>query len=99
MTVQHHGGERDQSELMKRFINQADGKMKRSYPNGRISAEDEGELVFVVSGDPDAESVRLNFGKPVHWLEMTAQDAVNLAQSLIKQARGISKEPINIVIE
>lgn len=100
MSFPHHG-ERDEfaeSELMKRFRDQRHGTAKREWPEGRVSGDDEGSLVFIVSADPETNLVKVDFGKLTDWIAMSPQQAVEIAQSLIKQARSISKEPLRITI-
>lgn len=110
MTFQHHGegeGERsealrklfaDQQAAFQRFQDQVNGRAKRAYPFGRLCAEDEGELAFAISGDPKTETVMVDFGKPVAFIGMTPQQAIELAQHLIRVARSTSKSPVSIVL-
>lgn len=63
-----------------------------------FSGDDEGSLVFIVSADPETNLVKVDFGKLTDWVAMSPQQAVEIAQSLIKQARSISKEPLRITI-
>src|SRR5882724_6380008 len=46
----------------------------------------EGELRFAVGFDPVNGLVRIEFGKPVAWLAMPREHAINMARSLLKQA-------------
>lgn len=102
MSVSHHGGESDrdelQNELMKRFIDQAEGKAKRVYEKGRISAEDDGMLAIAVAADTDHKRVILSFGKHVEWVGFDVEDAVALAKMIIDKAKLISDVPISITI-
>lgn len=47
-------------------------------------------------GPPESGVVVVDFGKGVTWLAISPQDAIALAQSLIKHARAISKEPLTV---
>ena len=47
-----------------------------------------------VASDPETGIIRIDFNKSVEWLGMEPQHAINLAQSLIKHARAVSKTPI-----
>jgi hypothetical protein len=104
MSVNHHGafppadrsGDQQQSELMKRFHEQIDGRAKRFYPSGRVRPDDDGELAYAVGNDPNKGIVFVDFGKQVNWLGLEPKDAINMAQLLIKHARAVSKEPIAI---
>lgn len=67
------------------------------FPDGKINKEDEGELQISVGFDPDTKLVRLEFGKPVAWLAMKPEDAVNLGQTLVRHGqRGARKNRIII---
>ena len=69
------------------------------FTHGKLCPEDEGEIQLAINADPATESVTINFGdKPVAWLAMTPQQAVEIATSLIRQARGVAKEPLRIVL-
>lgn len=60
------------------------------FPHGQLGPHDEGELRFRVS-TIDGRIV-LDFGKPVHSLGMTPQQACDLAGDLIKIARAAARE-------
>lgn len=98
MSASHHGSAEEennrQTELMKRFIAQADGKAKRAYSEGRVSSDDEGDLAMAVSADPQHKIVILSFGKNVEWIGLGPRDAVALAKMLIDKARRVSTEPL-----
>lgn len=65
------------------------------FPNGKLRAEDEGELAFKVGSDTNKGIVFLDFGTPVVWMGMSAKDAENLARALIAHASTIwaSQQP------
>lgn len=100
MSVPHSGNpERpDQSDLLKQFQEQLRGHCKREWPEGRLSGDDDGQAVYMIGSDPDKQVVVIDFGKPTKWIGMPPQDAVDLAQLLIKHARAISSEPISVSI-
>lgn len=98
MTLSHHGDEQRESELQKMFQEQRELVSSRKWPNGRISGDDDGQLVFKIGSDPEKELVYLEFPKPVTWTAMPPQQAIELAQLLIRHARGVSKEPLRIVL-
>ncbi len=69
------------------------------YPDGWMGLRDEGGIQFAVK-NKDGKVV-VDFGKPVHWVGMNPQDACDLAQSLIRQARNAARatgEPITVHI-
>ncbi|AMV20438.1 hypothetical protein VT03_21245 [Planctomyces sp. SH-PL14] len=101
MSFQHHGDnpfEQEQSRLIERLKQQQEGMAKREYPNGRLNASDDGEVAFKIGGDGERGVVVIDFGKPVTWVGMTPQQAVEMAQLMIKNAREVSKEPLRVVI-
>lgn len=64
------------------------------YPAGKLNDSDEGrfELNVGISAD-NPQRVLIDFGRPVHWVGMTGDEAIGLAQLLVKHAlaAGISK--------
>ena len=93
MATQHHGDE--QSRLMKRFVEQLDGKPNRAYPNGRVGADDEGELAFAIAADPRHQIIRIEFNKPVDWLGLDKDSAEKLRDALtekLMELRGIRSD-------
>lgn len=58
-----------------------------SFPQGVLEADDQGELRMAVAYDRRAGIVRVEFGKPVAWLGLPPNEAVALAETLIKHAR------------
>ncbi len=103
MSTGHHGqssgginddGKKRMDDAIKRLIAQGDGAAKRAYPEGRMSADDEGELAFAVGIQKG--NVVLSFNKPVTWMGLGAADAVKLAELLIAKAKEISKEPLTV---
>lgn len=58
-----------------------------NFPDGKVSPEDEGEIQFRVGHNQD--HVKIEFGKPVAWLEMPPELARQLAESLLKHASDI----------
>jgi hypothetical protein len=55
------------------------------FPEGKLTENDEGEIRFGVANT--AGKVVLDFGKPVAWLGMNPQQAVDLANVLISNAQ------------
>jgi len=98
MSTQHHGESARQSELFRKLQQQNDGTRQREWPHGRVSGDDDGELALAISSDAATGLVRMDFGKPVAWMAMSPDDAVALAQLLIRHARAISKEPLRVVL-
>jgi hypothetical protein len=90
----HHNFEmRDELEAIQKMMGVeeplgATGK----YPDGHYGPRDEGEIRFAIAADPERQRVLIDFGKPVHSLGMTPDQAVELADMIHKKAwecRGI----------
>lgn len=60
-----------------------------SHPEGKLTPQDEGGIQFAI-GVRDGK-VCLDFGKPVAWIGMNPGDALELAESLIANARKAAK--------
>lgn len=107
MSFDHHG-EREpmnpelrkllssKESLLRAFNSQRAGTAPREYPDGRLSGDDDGELAFKIGSDPDKGVVVIEYSKPVVWVGMKPQHAIELAQALIKHARAIATEPLKI---
>ena len=107
MSLQHHNEGMspemrklfdDQKAAQHRFREQVDGRARRSWSDGRLGATDDGDLAFTIGPHPDHELVVIDFGKQVEFLAMPPQQAIDLAQALIKHARAIATTPVKIVL-
>lgn len=94
----HHEDYERQSELLKRFQEELDGTAQREFPEGRLSGDDDGSITFKIGSDAEKNVVAIEFSKPLHWVAMPPQQAVDLAQQLIRHARSIATEPLKVVI-
>lgn len=83
--MSHHGNNvpRELIEAMRELLGE--------YPNGRLNKDDAGALAVAISHENGA--VKLQFPKPVAWIGFTPQQAIDIAESLIKHARecGVSR--------
>lgn len=84
--------------LEKRFQEEREGKAMREFPEGRLSGDDDGSITFKIGADEEKYVVAIEYSKPVHWVAMPPQQAMEFAQLLIKRARSIAKEPLRIYI-
>lgn len=67
------------------------------FPEGKLNQNDEGELRFSV-GTRDG-NVFMSFGKPVAWFAVPPEQAVDLAEILIRHACSLGHvRPISIKI-
>jgi hypothetical protein len=55
------------------------------YPEGHLTPDDEGELQFGITNT--GGQVIINFGKPVAWLGMQPQQAIVIAEALLRHAQ------------
>lgn len=60
------------------------------FPHGKLTPGDEGAIQFAVC-EKDGKVV-LDFGTPVKWIGMTAQDAADLASVLMRHARSVGRK-------
>lgn len=66
----------------------------RRFPNGVVNDIDQGEIKFAIGSDPERELVLLNFGTSIDFLGMKPQEAIEMAQLLIRHARAVAKSPV-----
>ena len=75
-------------ELLRRFVGQVEGTVKRSYSQGRLNAEDDGDLaaaLTVVKG-----KIVIDFGKRyITWLAMSVDEAEVLAKLILSKVQEI----------
>lgn len=107
MSLQHHNEGmspelrklfEDQQAAMERFSDQVSGRAKRTWSDGRFGATDDGDLAFAIGPHTEHELVVIDFGKPVTFVAMPPQQAIEMAQALIKHARAIATTPVKIVL-
>jgi hypothetical protein len=67
---------------------------KRYYPHGRIAPDDDGASMMEIGIDEKHEVIIMQFEEPTVWIGLEPKVAINIAESLIKKARSISKEPL-----
>ena len=64
------------------------------FPEGKLNKTDEGELRLAVRHEPD--KVFVEFGTSVAWIGFSPQQAVDVAQMLIRHARQATSKPITL---
>ncbi len=65
------------------------------FPDGKINRSDEGGIALGVAYDPTKNLVRIDFGKPVAWLALPPESAIEFAKLLLKHA-GAKKVEISL---
>lgn len=73
----------DIADMKRQHLQEAIGATGR-HPEGKITPQDEGELVFAITNTMG--KVVLNFGKPVAWVGFRPRDARQLAELLLRHA-------------
>ena len=82
--MSHHGS--NPPPEVQQALRDAMGQLLGEYRNGKLNADDAGALAFAVG--VEAGRVVLRFPKPVAWMGMTGDEALELAQLLIKHAKS-----------
>lgn len=80
--MSHHSSSDDETN---KVLHAAMAQLLGEYPNGRLNPADEGALAMAVGHEKGV--VKLLFPKPVSWVGFTPEQAIDLAQDLIKHAR------------
>lgn len=77
-------------ELRKRFLSQQAGEpLKRKWPDGRLGAEDDGELSVAIAVDPVRKVIIMHFGMPVAWVGLDADSTRGLIARLEEHLKTI----------
>jgi hypothetical protein len=70
----------------------------RQYPNGRLSADDDGQTSIGMAVDKDSGVIYIRFTTPVEWIGLDANSAMNFLTTLAKQLSTLSGVPISVSI-
>lgn len=85
--MSHHGsnplegGTPEQQKLLSKMMS----KLLGEHPDGKLNPNDEGALAVII-GEENGRVV-IRFPKPIAWIGFTPEQAMDIAQSLITQAR------------
>jgi hypothetical protein len=79
--MSHHGSDGEHQRAM----SDAMKKLMGEYPDGRMNPDDAGAVAMTV-GVEDSRVV-MHFPKAVAWIGFTGDEAMELAQTLMKHAR------------
>jgi len=79
MSSPHHGEER---ELMERFGEEMERRARRRWPDGRVSADDDGMTAFGFAHDRKHHVLRIEFSKPIDWMGLDVDAATQLRDRL-----------------
>ena len=61
------------------------------FPEGKLGPDDEGELTLGIAADPKNNIVRIEFGKPVAWVGLPPDKAIQFANVIIAKAATLLK--------
>jgi hypothetical protein len=64
------------------FFNQAVGKSRREFPQGRISADDDGALGIAIAFDERHQRIVLQFAEPTSWIGLDKNSAEQIIFAL-----------------
>lgn len=56
------------------------------FPDGKIHPDDEGELKIEIGIDVEKNIVVMHFGRPMAWIGMIPEQAMEIADDLINKA-------------
>lgn len=102
MSVQHHGDlpedmrrelDANRQRLLNRFVEQSTGAYQRTFPDGRMGADDDGELTYAIATDQRKRVVIIRFAHPTEWIGLDVKAATELRDQLserILALRGIT---------
>ncbi len=83
MGASHHSSfSPDEREHFDKFMSQLLGDKKRSWPQGRISGEDDGVTAFAVAADPIKQVILIRFPKPMDWIGLGVKEATQMRDML-----------------
>lgn len=77
----------------KRLLEQKLGIAKPTYSAGKISEDDEGDVVFAMACDKERKLIHLDFGKPVKWFAFELEHAKSLRECLDKCIKELEELP------
>lgn len=80
--MSHHGSN---PPFVQKALSEHMQKLMGEYPDGRLNPDDAGAVSMAVGVEEGR--VVLRFAKPVAWVGLTGNEALELAQSLIRHAR------------
>jgi len=60
------------------------------FPEGKFNEHDEGEIAIAVY--PKKGNIIIDFNSPVHWIGMPPEQAVQLAETILKHVKKMAVE-------
>lgn len=88
MSVPHHEFEQ-QRKLLELFAAQQSGTARREFPDGRMSAEDDGLLTYQIATDDRHRLIRIRFPKLVSEIGLDIEAAETLRDQLTERLHAL----------
>lgn len=79
--MSHHGQDKELQRAMSEAMKEVFGE----YPDGKLNPNDEGGIAVAIGHENGRVVIR--FPKPVAWIGFTADQAIEIAETLIAHAR------------
>jgi hypothetical protein len=73
-------------------------RFDRSYPKGRINADDEGQVSVGIALDPSSNRIIINYFKPIKWVGLDKDAALQMIQTIAKFLTTMTGEVVTISI-
>jgi hypothetical protein len=90
MGASHHSSSPDEREAFDKFMAQLMGDKRRSWPQGRISGEDDGATAFAVAADPIKQVILIRFPKPMDWIGLGVKEAKQMRDMLTQKIEELT---------
>lgn len=91
--MSHHGNQEEQEQELRRAMKDLMGE----FPDGRINEHDQGAVAVAIGHQQGR--VTMQFPKNLNWIGFTADQAIDIANSLIEHARKAgSSKPLTVKI-
>jgi hypothetical protein len=79
----------EQEQWARQFVNQLLGTSVPKYPQGKLNDDDAGEAMMALAVDVKARTVVIHYPKPILWIGLGKQEALNLAAKLTELANEL----------
>lgn len=61
------------------------------FPRGKLDESDEGAIQLGMAADHENGVVRIHFGKPIAWIGLTRDQAMDFAALIIEKAKQLTR--------
>ena len=80
MSMSHHSAEEQAAQT--RLLDELLGKAREHHSDGRLNSKDQGDAAIAIGHDPVNQVVVIQFAKPMMWVGMNIDQAVNIRDML-----------------